>query len=182
MSVFQKNVQTYYEITYEEKKNGKKKRTYRYCGPWYHWLVSEEALHRIRRQTAGLLGLNAALFLIAALHRGGINAVSAVIIPCMISVIALIYQAFGVWIFLSNGETITEPDLKDYHMAVLTGSGCHAVLMLVTFFAGVWSMLTGGLTVHGWWPLLLYGICGLLSLKVCVLHGRLKEEILTDKE
>ena len=181
MSRFQKQVQTCYEITYEEKANGKQVPKYRYCGPWYRFGITEDQLRRLRQQSVSLLLLNASLFLIAALHKCSINTLSIVVVPCMLSIIALIYQAFGVWIFCTRKGKLTEPDLKDYHMAVLTGSGTHAALMLLTAIVGTWFMLTGKVLPQSWWVLLLYGCCGLLSVKVCVLHARLKESVVPNQ-
>lgn len=142
------------------------KMRYVYVGLWYVWNQPEQQVKAAKRLIGAACALSALLFLAGGVVYSPLNYARYVQLPGMLSVAALVFEAFGAAQFCAAGERMNCMDFQDIRGKLLLAPLLHGVLLLCAAMAAVWQMVCRGASLADVAVLVCYICSGLLSLAI----------------
>lgn len=161
--VFEEN----YKAVPELRGNGRGVRMrYVYIGLWYVWNLPPRRVRAVKRFVGLACALCILLFFAGGLINSPLNYARYVQLPGMLSIAALVFEAFGAVQFCAAKERMTCMDFRDIRAKLLIAPLLHGGLLLCAVAAAIWQVVRSGLLLRDMMVILCYFCSTLLSLAV----------------
>lgn len=139
---------------------------YVYIGLWYVWNLPPRRVRAVKRFVGLACALCILLFFAGGLINSPLNYARYVQLPGMLSIAALVFEAFGAVQFCAAKERMTRMDFRDIRAKLLIAPLLHGGLLLCAAAAAVWQIVRTGFLMKDLIVVLCYFCSALLSLAV----------------
>ena len=165
MKTFRSTFEENYKAVPEpcDNKKGFKMR-YVYIGLWYVWNLPQERVQTAKQLIGTACVFSVLLFFTGSLVKSPLNADRYVSLFGMLSIAALVFEAFGTAQFCAAKEKMTSIDFHDIQAKMILAPLAHGILLFSAAAAATWRLLRGGLGLTGVIVPVCYVLSGLLSL------------------
>lgn len=146
--------------------NGRVRMHYIYIGLWYVWNLPGRRVKAIKRLVGLAFALSALLFFTGGLTDSFLNYARYVKLPGMLSIAALVFEAFGAIQFCAANERMTCMDFRDIRTKLLIAPVMHSILLVCAVIAAVSEAIHRSLLARDIAVMLCYFCSALSSLAV----------------
>lgn len=159
--VFEEN----YKAVPELRGNGRGVRMrYVYIGLWYVWNLPPRRVRAVKRFVGLACTLCILLFFVGGSIHSPLNYARCVQLPGMLSIAALVFEAFGAAQFCAAKARMTSMDFRDIRTKLLAAPLLHGILLLCAVAAAVWQVIRTSFLMKDMIVILCYFCSALLSL------------------
>lgn len=139
---------------------------YVYIGLWYVWNLPPRRVRAVKRFVGLACTLCILLFFAGGLINSPLNYAIFVQLSGMLSIAALVFEAFGAVQFCAAKERMTCMDFRDIQAKLLIAPLLHGILLICAAAAAVWQVVCTGYLTGDIIVILCYCCSALLSLAV----------------
>lgn len=139
---------------------------YVYIGLWYVWNLPPRRVRAVKRLVGLACTLCILLFFAGGLINSPLNYARCVQLSGMLSIAALVFEAFGAVQFCAVKERMTCMDFRDIQAKLLIAPLLHGILLICAAVAAVWQVVCTGYLTRDIIVILCYCCSALLSLAV----------------
>lgn len=139
---------------------------YVYIGLWYVWNLSYRQVKVIKRLIGLACVLSVLLYIAGGIIHSPLNCARYVQLTGMLSIAALVFEAFGTVQFCAAKERMNCMDFRDIRGELLIAPLLHGILLICSVIAAIFEIFRNG--VWGWdiIVVLCYFCSALLSLAI----------------
>ena len=146
---------------------------YIYYGPWYMWDIPKERVKHGKYMLCFLCILNIVLFAAGSLRETRLNAAVAIEVPCILSLITLMFEIIGIIQFCATGDRFTRMLFHDINMKLRIAPVVHAALLAMAILVGAYELLFVSFSGSDLVVVLLYLCCAFLSASIGIVYRRI---------
>ena len=166
MKTYRDTFEENYKAVPELLDNGRVKMHYIYIGLWYVWNLPYSQVKARKRLVGSAFALSALLFFTGGVTDSFLNYARYVQLPGMLSIAALVFEAFGAIQFCAAREKMTCMDFRDIRAKLLIAPALHSILLLCAAIAAIIETVHRGFCALDIFVTLCYFCSALLSLAV----------------
>ena len=167
MKSYRETFEENFKAVPELRENGRGTRIrYVYIGLWYVWNLPYRQVKAIKRLVGLAFALCVLLFFVGGMTDSFLNHARYVQLPGMLSIAALVFEAFGVVQFCAAKEKMTCMDFRDIRAKLLIAPILHSILLACAVIAAILEIVHRGFFTRDIIVILCYFCSALLSLAV----------------
>ena len=166
MKTYRDTFEENFKAVPELRENGRIRMRYIYIGLWYGWNLPYRQVKAIKRLVGLAFALSTLLFFAGGITDSFLNYTRYVQLPGMLSIAALVFEAFGTIQFCAAKERMTCMDFRDIRAKLLIAPVLHSILLVCVDIAAVFEIVHRGFLTRDIVVILCYFCSALLSLAV----------------